>query len=91
MASGIIPRTGFARSLFSVEEAMIVNMNLPFLMFRAGDEESPDSHRALCLQTGRIYFFISFLSLPFGLKKRFPASRFVEFFTFPRRIKLYTT
>jgi hypothetical protein len=35
-------------------------------MFCTGDEESPDSHNALCLKTGRIYFFISFLLLPFG-------------------------
>jgi hypothetical protein len=66
MASGIIPSTGFVRTLFSVEEAMIVNMDLPSLMFCTGDEESPDLQRVLCVKAGRIYFFISFLLLSFG-------------------------
>jgi len=47
MVPGIIPSTGFARTLFSVEEAMIVNMDLPFLMFCIDDEESPGSQSAL--------------------------------------------
>jgi len=54
MASGIIPSTGLARTLFSVEEAMIINRDLPFLMFCTGDEESPDSQGALCIKTERI-------------------------------------
>jgi hypothetical protein len=33
MVSGNIPSTGFARTLFSVEESMIVNMDLPLMMF----------------------------------------------------------
>jgi len=61
MVSGIVPNTGFTRTLFSVEEAMIVNMDLPLLMLCSGDEESPDSQRDLRVKTERIYFFICFL------------------------------
>jgi len=63
---------------------MVVNMDLPFLMFCTGDEESPGSQRALRVKTERIYFFICFLLLPFGKKKGggFPASRFIGFALF---------
>ena len=81
MVSGITPSTGSGRTLFSVEEAMIVNMDLPL---RAGDEESPESQRDLHVKTETIYFFICFLLLLFGKKKEgFPASRFIGFVLFP--------
>jgi hypothetical protein len=83
MASGIIPSAGFTRTLFSVEEAMIVNMDFPFLMFCTGDERSPDSQSALCVKSERIFFFVLCLLLPFGEKKKFPASHFIGFVLFP--------
>jgi hypothetical protein len=91
MVPGIIPSTGFAGTLFSVEEAMIVNMDLPLLTLCNGDEESPESQRDLRVKTERIYFFICFLLLLFGTKKGFPASRFIGFVLFPAALNRYTS
>ena len=89
MVSGITPSTGSGRTLFSVEEAMIVNMDLPL---RAGDEESPESQRDLHVKTETIYFFICFLLMLFGKKKRRVSCVTIHWIcAFPCRVSLHVS